>query len=235
MEGWHRAFVLEERLENRQHVHGVGSHAVVGVGFGEGDGVVLLDDERRRERQAPALVAVDEGDVDEDGAVVQAQRLGDGVGDAELSGESGAGVGEDGEAEAVALDGEVVLADELRRDGDQQRAALAELGIEGLPGFELRHAVGAPAAAEELDDQRAEREQVGGANGFATGVLEFERGGGGADGEDRALDAGGEQVVDGVVGDSKALGLDELASVRGDEVELVLETVAGGERHLSSG
>ena len=66
------------------------------------------------------LGAVDEGDVDEDAAVVGAQRLGDGVGDAELGGEGAGGVGEDGEGEGVALDGEVVLADELGGDGDEE-------------------------------------------------------------------------------------------------------------------
>jgi len=76
-----------------------------------------------------ALIAVDEGDVDEDAAVVSLHGLGNGVGDAELSGEGGAGVGEDGEGEAMVLDGEVVLADELRGDGDEQGAAFADGGV----------------------------------------------------------------------------------------------------------
>ena len=37
---------------------------------------------------------------------------------------------------------------------------LADGGVCGLPGFELRHAVGAPAAAEEDDDERADGEEV---------------------------------------------------------------------------
>jgi len=211
-------------LQGCQHIHGVGPDAVVGVGFGEGDGVVLPDDEGRRKRETPALIAIDKRNVDKDGAIMQPQRLGNRVGNPELGGEEGAGVGQHGEAEPVALDGKVVLPYKLRRNRDQQRTAFAELRVEDLPGFELRHAVRAPAAAEELDDERPKGEEVAGADGFAAGVLELEGGRGRADVEDRALNAGGEQVVDGVVGDGKALGLDEFAGVRGDEVELVLET-----------
>ena len=148
-----------------------------------------------------------------------AERLGDGVGDAKLGGDCGAGVGEDGEGEGVALDGEVVLAHELWGDGDQERAAFAKEWEGCLPGFKLCHAVRTPAAAEEGDDQRTKGQEVGGTDELAAGVFEGEGGGWSADGEDRVFDAGGEQVVDCVVGDGEAFGLDEFAGLRGDGVE----------------
>ena len=142
---------------------------VVGMGFGEGDSVVLLDDEGGGQRQPPALVAVDERNIDEDGAVVEAERLGDCVGDAELRGDGAAGIRKNGECERVLLDEEIVLARELRADGDEQRAAFANFRVERLPGFEFGDAVGAPAAAEKIDDEWAEGEEVVRADEFAAG------------------------------------------------------------------
>ena len=224
---------------------------MVGVGFGEGDGrfAILggLEDKGGGEREAPGLFAlvslipVDEGEVHQDGTEVGAHGLGDGVGDAEGGGEAAAGVGEDGEGERVLLDEEVVLARELRGDGDEQRAGSAvfgraEFGIDGLPGFELGDAVGTPAAAEEVEDDGAEGEEIGRADEFGgSGVRWVERCGGGgleseggrgrADGEDAGFDAGGEQVVDGGVGDGEAVGLEQRAGARGDGVELGLEGI----------
>ena len=62
---------------------------------------------------------------------------------------------------------EVALALGLRADGDHERAALAQLAVEIAPGLELGDAIGAPAAAEEFDHQRAKGEQVGGADELA--------------------------------------------------------------------
>ena len=68
---------------------------MVGVGFGEGWCVCRLgwaDDEGGGDGETPgvgALIAVDEGDVDHDGAVVLLHGFGDGVGDAEGVGEAG--------------------------------------------------------------------------------------------------------------------------------------------------
>ena len=178
----------------------------------------------------PGVVAVDEGDVEEDGAVVEAEGLGDGVGDAEGVGNARASVGEDGEGEVVLLDGEVVLAGELGGDGDEEGSAVADGGEGGLPGFELGHAVGAPAATEEVDDERADAEEVGGVDELAVnGVGQSEGGGGGADREDMVFDAGGEEIADGSVGDGEALGLNEGAGLGGDVVELGLEI--SGVRH----
>ena len=104
---------------------------MVGVGFGEGDLAGGGDDEGRRDGETPgvgALVAVDEGDVDHDGAVVLLQGLGDVVGDAEGFGQDGAGVGEEREGKVVVLDGEVVLAGKLGGDGDDQRSASRDWG-----------------------------------------------------------------------------------------------------------
>ncbi len=62
----------------------LGADAEVGVGFGIDDLPISRDDVGCRQGQAPAFVAVDEGDVDEDGEVVVAVILGDGVNEAEF-------------------------------------------------------------------------------------------------------------------------------------------------------
>ena len=100
---------------------------------------------------------------------------------------------------------------------------LAELTVEIAPGFQLSDAVGAPAAAEELDDERADGEQVAGADDLAAGVFEGELGSVGTDGENVVFDAGGEEVFNGALTYCQTLGLNEVAGVRGDLVELVLK------------
>jgi len=62
------------------------------VGFGEEDAAVFADDIGGGDGQAPAWFAVDEGDVDEDGAVVVLVVLGDGVDEAEFFSEGAGGV-----------------------------------------------------------------------------------------------------------------------------------------------
>ena len=232
-----------EEARGGEDVFGIGADAVVGVGFGEGDFAGLCDDEGGGDGEAPgvgALVAVDEGDVDHDGAVVLLHGLGNGVGDVEGVGEHGAGVGEEGIGEVVVLGGEVVLAGKLGGDGDEECALFADGGEGGLPGFELGHAVRAPAAAEEDNDERADAEEVGGVNEPGVGgggvgerggggVGEIEGGGGGSDGEDAVFDAGEEEGLHGFIGDGKTTGLDERAGLGGDVVELGLEV--GGVRH----
>jgi len=217
---------------------------VVGVGFGEGDFARTGDDEGGRDGETPgvgALIAIDERDVDHDGAVVLLHGFGNGVGDVELVGEAGASVGEQGEGEVMVLDGEVVLAGKLRGDGDEESALFADCGEGGLPGFELGHAIGAPAASEEEDDERADAKQVCGVNqpgvgggcageGGGCGVGQVEGWGGGADGEDAVFDAREEEGLHGFVRDGETAGLDEGAGLRGDVVEPGLEV--GGIRHL---
>ena len=231
--------VSECDLEDGENVFGVGTDAVIGVGLGEEDAAgdvarsiaVGLNDEGGGEGEAPGVVAVDEGDVDEDGTVVEAERFGDGVGDTEGVGEVGAGVGEYGEGEVVVLDGEVVLAGELGGDGDKEGAAIADGGEGGLPGLEFGDAVGAPAATEEVDDEWADGEKVGGTDELAVdGVGKREGRGRRTDGQDAVFDAGGEEFVHGGIGDGEAIGLDERAGLGGDVVELGLEI--GEVRHL---
>ena len=85
----------------------------------------------------------------------------DGVGDAEFLGDGGTGVGEKRIVEAVLLEGEVVLTGGLGRDGYEERSASAQVGVEIAPGFEFGDAVRIPATTEEVDDERAKREEVG--------------------------------------------------------------------------
>jgi len=206
---------------------GFGADAEVGVGFGKGYAAFAADDVGGGDGQTPAWLAVDEGDVDEDGAVVDLVVLGDGVDEAEFLGEGAAGVVEHGKWQAVLAGHEVALTGDLRADGDHEGFALAECAVEVAPGFELGNAVGAPASAEEFDDEGAEGEQIGGADEAAGGVLEGELGGDGTDGEDLLLDAGVEEVCDGLLADGEAFGLHQVAGVGGDFVELVLQGCGG--------
>ncbi len=174
-----------------------------------------------RAGELPALVAVDEGDVEQDAAVVALEVFGGGPDEAEFVGDGAAQVGQEREGDGVLGGGEVGLALGLGGDADHHRTALAEAGIEVAPGFELGDAIGAPAAAEEVDDEGAEGEQVGGANDFAGEVGESEGGRLGSDGEDAVLNAGSEELLDGAFADGEALGLDQGSGLGGDFVELV--------------
>ena len=188
---------------------------MVGVGFGEGDLAGGSNDEGCGDRETPgvgAMISVDERDVDHDGAVVLLHRLGNGIRDLEGVGEDRTGVGQKWIGEVVVLGGEVVLARELGGDGDQQRTFFANGGESRLPGFELGHAVGAPASAKEKDDERADAEQVRGMDqscvsggrvgeGGSCGVGQIEGWGGSANGEDMVFDAGEEEGLHGLIGD----------------------------------
>jgi len=145
----------------------LGPDAEVGVGFGEEDIAGLAYGVGGGDGQAPARLSVEEGEVDEDGLEVVLVVLGDVVDEAELLGELGCGVMEQGEGKAVLLGGEVGLALGFGADGDEQGAALADLAVEVAPGFKLGDAVGAPAAAEELDDQGPEGEEIAAADEVA--------------------------------------------------------------------
>jgi hypothetical protein len=193
------------------------------VGFGVKDFAVRGEDVGRGEGKPPAFVAVDEGDVEEDAAVIAAEVIGGGPDEAVAFGDGAARVGEEREGDGVLAGGEVALALGLRGDADDQGAAFAEGGIEVAPGFELGDAVGAPAAAEEIDDEGTEGEQVGGADDAAGEIGQRERGCAGADGEDAVFTSGAEELFDGALADGEALGLDQGAGLGGDLVELVLE------------
>jgi len=138
----------------------LGADAEVGMRLGEQDLSILGDDIGGRDGQTPARLPVDEGDVDEDGAVVVLVILGDGVDEAELFREHAAGVVEYWERQAMLAGHEVALPFDLRPDGHHEPVALAESAIEVTPGFELGDAIGTPATAEELDDQGTEGKQV---------------------------------------------------------------------------
>ena len=111
----------------------------------------------------------------------------------------------------------------MRGDADDEGAAFAEGGIEVAPGFEFGDAVGAPAAAEEIDDEGTEGEQVSGADGAAGEVGQRECGCGGANGEDAIFTSGAEELIDGALADGEAFGLDQGAGLGGNLVELVLK------------
>ena len=108
---------------------------------------------------------------------------------------------------------EVALALDLRTDGDHECAAFAKMAVEVAPGLELRYAVGAPAAAEEINDQRTKGEQVARAHEFAAGVLQCEFRGLRAYRKDSLLDAGGKEFFDGSFADGETLRLHEVARV----------------------
>ena len=110
---------------------------------------------------------------------------------AELFGYDGTGIGKEWEGKGMLLEGEVVLAGGLGGDGDEECVALSELRVEVAPGFQFGDAVGVPAAAEEVDDERAEGEEVGGVDGLVReGVFESEGRCLRADLEDTVFDAG---------------------------------------------
>src|ERR1700743_2537720 len=122
------------------------------------------------------------------------------------------------------LEGEVVLPGSLGGDGDQQSAPFADLSVQVAPGLELGDAVWIPTAAKEVDDQRAEGEQVGGADWFVgESVFEDEGRGLGADLQDAVFDTGIEEVCSRFFRDGETLRLDERAGVGGYGVELVLQ------------
>lgn len=128
------------------------------------------------------------------------------------------------------LDEKVVLTRKLWGDGHEKRAVGPNLGVGGLPCLEFGDAVGAPTTAEEVDDDRAKCEEIGGSDEPGSGRVGCEQGGRGGwqserrcygtDGANARLDAGGEEVCDGGLGDGEALGLYKGAGLCGDGVEL---------------
>ena len=226
--------------EDLEHFGGLWPDTEVGVGLTEGDGAVLQDDEERGQWQAPAgfgrgLVGspgVHKRYVDQDPQVVAAVLLGDAVSDAELLGEFSSGVRKNWERQVMLLQREVVLTAVLRGDRHEERAQVAKLGVQFAPAFKFRGAVRAPAAAEELNDQRAEREQVGGVDLLAgQRVGQREVRGQRADGQDAVFNAGGEEIRGMLLGDGEPFGLDQRAGVLGDAVEFVLQRGERGPGH----
>ena len=100
------------------------------------------------------------------------------------------------------------------------------------PELQFRDTVRAPAAAKELDNQRAEREQIGGAN-----RLSRERIGQGklrhadASAKNTVFNAGGEELGGMLLRDCQALRLNQGARVLGNAVEFVLKRWQWGFGH----
>ena len=66
---------------------------------------------------------------------------------------------------------EVGLRHGLRGDGGECGAALLDVRRDQVNGFHLADAEWAPASADETEDERAVREQIGGADEFAIVML----------------------------------------------------------------
>jgi hypothetical protein len=228
LSGW---ILLRFDIEAGENVGGLGTDAEVGVCLGEGNGVGAVDDEDGGKGKTPAGLrgvvvteaGVVEGDIDEDGLEVATVLRGNGVGDTESFCDDGAGVGEQRVVKTVLLEGEVILARGLGGDGDEEDTALAELRVEVAPGFQFGDTVRAPAAAEEVDDEWAEGEEVSGTDGLVReSVFKGEGRSLCSDLQDTVLDAGVEEICGCFFGDCETLGLHEGAGVLGDAVELVL-------------
>lgn len=158
---------MERDVAGGEGFCGFGADAEVGVGFGVENLAVFADDVGGGQGKTPALVTIDEGEVDEDGEVIVAVVFGDAVDEPEFFCDGILRIGEDGEGQAVLADHEIALAFGLRCNRHEESAVLAEFAVEVAPGFEFGDAVGAPAAAEELEDQRAEGEEIAGADELA--------------------------------------------------------------------
>jgi hypothetical protein len=215
-----------------EDVYRLGADTKVGVSFAEEDGVGAVDDEDSWEWKTPtgfggvvvAEACVVEGNVDEDGLIVAAEVVRYGVGDAKLLSESSSGIGEQRIGKAVLLESEAVLASGLGRNGDEESTTLAQIRVEVAPGFKFSDTVGIPTAAEEVDDERAEGEEVGGTDRFVgEGVFECEGWSLRPGFQDEVLDTSVEEIFGRLFGDRETFGLDECTGVLRDAVELVLE------------
>jgi hypothetical protein len=218
-----RLFASRESWQGAQDIFGFRADAEVGVGLSVEYFALWRQDVGGWQGQLPALVPVDERDVQQNAPVVALQVRRDGPDEAELFGDGAARVGEEREGDAVLAGGEVALTLGLGRDADDQGAALAQTRVQVAPGLELGDAVGAPASAEEIHNHRAEGEQVSGTNDLAGKVRQGEAGGSRADGEDAVFDAGREQLLDRAFADGEAFGLNQGPGLGGDLVKLVLE------------
>ena len=209
---------------NREGFFRFGAHAKIGVGFGEKNPAIARDHIGRRQREPPVCIVVDERQIYKDREIVVAVVFGHCIRQAEFFGQGAAAVGKRREWQLMLADHEVALALGLRAYGNQQAAVLAQARIEIPPGFELRHAVRAPAAAKKLDDQRTKGQKIGAAHELIAGVLEREFGSLRAHGENAVFNAGSEKLFDGAFAYGQALRLDEGAGVGCDLIELVLKS-----------
>ena len=186
-------------------------------------GAVFPDDVGRRQRQPPARVPIHQGDVYQDAAVILLLGGRDRVGQAELGSQPASGIGQNGEGKTVLHCGEVVLAHGLRGDPDEQRAALAHGTVQISPGLKLGDAVRAPAPAEEVDDQRAEGQQVGAAHDATRSVGQGKFRGLRANLQDSILYPRCVELRHRALADLEAFRLDKVSRVGRDLIELVLQ------------
>ena len=121
---------------------------------------------------------------------------------------------------------EVVLSRQLRRDCNQQSTAFANLHERCLPRLQFSHAIGTPAAPEEVDDHRPQRKQIRRTNRLARQrIRQGECWGECAHRKHARLNPGIEQVVNRLVSDGEAFGLHECPRLRGDGIELRLKRI----------
>ncbi len=120
------------------------------------------------------------------------------------------------------LDQQIILMNGLRGDCHQQCAAFAYSWVSIAPGSQLRHAIGAPASAKKIDDQRSQRQQIGGSNNAAIVVLQGEFRGNAAWWENPLLDAARKQLRNRTLAWLKPLRLDQPPGLLTDLIELVL-------------
>src|SRR5580698_1249970 len=105
----------------------LGALRVIGIDGGEADGSVVIDNECRWDGQFPALVAVDEWQVDEGTSIDVLLVFGNAIGDPELFRDLIPEVAQQREAQLVLVCHEERLLDGLRRDGDEKCSRAGDL------------------------------------------------------------------------------------------------------------
>ncbi len=133
----------------------------------------------------------------------------------------------------VAVHGEGVLPHGLWADTHKERTERAKLGLQDLPGFQLRHVVGIPATAEELDHERSEAEEVVRGSSLAVCAREGKGRHGGAGRKEALLEFGGLHGLDELLGAEETFGRYQGSCVRGDRVKAPLQGRAVGSGEMS--
>src|SRR6267143_1857419 len=123
--------------------------AVIDIDISEGDAAILCDDERRRQRQFPALIAVDTGER----LAVQPHRrtqfLWQRIDQTEAAPDHVAGVAQDIKFERVRFSHRQRPVRKLRRDRDDPPAERGDLRQRALVGAKLNIAIRTPATSVE--------------------------------------------------------------------------------------
>ncbi len=127
--------------------------------------------------------------------------------------------------------GELVLPHSLRRDCNQQSAAFPHRREEFTPRLQFRDAIRAPTPTKKVHDQRAQREQVGGAHELSIRIRQRKGRRRVAGLQQRVFNAGREQFCDRPLADFQPLGLHQAARSRRDLVQLVLQRQGDSAAH----